>query len=120
MSGFDGKGSIKDKAKYVREALNDPNNKHICHYPGCTANVKPAFWGCMPHWYSLPAWARSMIWATYNPMQEIKKNPSQAYIAVVERVHIWIVATESWNTIRTMASQQREYSENLGVAYLPL
>lgn len=118
MSGFDGKGSIQEKTKYVRGVLNDPLNRHQCHYPGCMNTVKPAFWGCAPHWFALPAWARSMIWATYNPMQEIKKNPSPAYLDVVMRVHIWIIATETWATLRPMVSAGNY--KNLGVEHLPL
>jgi hypothetical protein len=118
MSFGNNHGSIKDKADYVRKALADPRNKHTCHYPGCEAIIKPAYWGCPMHWFSLPAWARSMIWATYNPMQEMKKTPSKNYLDVVERVHIWIIATETWNTLRPMVVG--ENYKNLGVVHHPL
>lgn len=118
MSGFDSTGSIKTKKEWVMAQLNNPNNRHTCHYPGCTASVKPAFWGCPPHWFGLPAWARSMIWATYNPMQEIKKNPSKNYLEVVERVQVWIIATETWNTIAPLVRSGN--CKNLGVEHLPL
>lgn len=118
MSWGDNQGSIKDKVAYVKNALADPNNKHHCHYPGCTAFVKPAFWGCSSHWFALPAWARSMIWATYNPMQEIKKTPSKAYLDVATKIQIWIIATETWATIRPMVDGGN--FQNLGVEFHPL
>lgn len=118
MSWADNKGSIKDKVSYVKNALKDPNNKHHCHWPGCFSLVKPQFWGCMPHWYSLPRELRAMIWATYNPMQEIKKTPSKAYLDVAQKIQVWIVATEVWATIRPMVESGN--FENLGVVFHPL
>lgn len=116
MSGFDNQASMK--VAYVKKALNDPRNKHTCHWPGCNIIVKPAFWGCYNHWMQLPAWARSMIWATYNPMQEIKKNPSKAYIDVVTKVEVWIIAQEVWQTIAPMVRAGN--LQNLGVVHHPL
>lgn len=110
--------SIKDKVNYVIRAKGLAGHSHTCHWPGCQAIVKPQFWGCFPHWNELPAWARSMIWASYTPGQEIKKNPSQGYIEVIERVYIWIMATESWKATEYFV-RQGNY-KNLGVEFHPL
>ncbi len=47
-------------------------------------------WGCKAHWFTLPKYLRDQIWAEYVPGQEITKTPSEAYLAVADRVQIWI------------------------------
>lgn len=112
---------IKGKVDYVLRAKGlDPNQTHLCHYPGCRIPVKPAFWGCQSHWYALPRFLRSMIWATYKAGQEITKDPSPAYLDVAEKVQIWIQAHAAWRTIEPLVRFRTDYSENLGVAHLPL
>lgn len=49
--------------------------------------MPPKMWGCKRHWFMLPKDIRKEIWATYKPGQEIKKNPSPAYIAAADRAH---------------------------------
>lgn len=61
--------------------------RHTCHWPGCEVAVPPKMWGCNRHWSMLPKDIRKEIWATYKPGQEVKKNPSQAYIAAAVRAH---------------------------------
>lgn len=76
------------KADYVREAPFIGG--HLCHWPGCTAQVKPAVWGCRKHWNMLPKRLRDKIWATYWPGQEINKKPSGEYLEVIREVGDWI------------------------------
>lgn len=63
--------------------------KHTCHWPGCTVEVPPKLWGCKPHWFTLPKRLRDKIWATYVPGQEIRKDPSEAYLKVADEVEAW-------------------------------
>jgi hypothetical protein len=63
---------------------------HTCHWPGCTKEVKPAYWGCLNHWYKLPAALRRKIWLAYRPGQEDTKDPSPQYIAVAKEAQEWI------------------------------
>lgn len=70
-------------------AAPDPGG-HICHWPGCTRSVKPAFWGCREHWYMLPPLIRAKIWATYRPGQEVSKTPSPAYLEAARAAEQWI------------------------------
>lgn len=79
---------VKDKVAYVRAAPNP--GLHYCHWPGCFKEVKPAFWGCLPHWYRLPEYFRKKIWQTYMPGQEITKTPSKEYLAVANEIQVWI------------------------------
>lgn len=63
---------------------------HLCHWPGCTREVPPAMWGCRSHWFALPKELRDRIWDAYVPGQEIRKDPSPAYIQVAFEVQDWI------------------------------
>lgn len=65
---------------------------HTCHWPGCSASVPPAMWGCRSHWFRLPKELRDLIWSTYKPGQEVSKDPSLEYVAAAEMVQDWIRA----------------------------
>lgn len=77
-----------EKAEYVKAARMVRG--HICHWPGCKKEVKPALWGCSQHWFRLPQSLRNKIWATYKPGQEETKTPSEAYLKVAREVQDWI------------------------------
>ena len=62
---------------------------HHCHWPGCTKEVPPKLWGCLPHWKALPADLQRRIWATYVPGQEVTKTPSREYLEVADAVQRW-------------------------------
>ena len=64
--------------------------KHTCHWLGCTKEVPPKMWGCSKHWFTLPRWLRNKVWQTYVPGQEIRKDPSEAYLKIIEEVNQWI------------------------------
>lgn len=76
------------KAAYVRAAKQ--TRDHECHWPGCTKQVKPAMWGCAPHWFSLPVEIRNAIWRTFKAGQEKTMTPSAEYIAAAEAAQKWI------------------------------
>jgi hypothetical protein len=80
--------SIAAKVEHVRRA--GQSRKHHCHWPGCTAQVPPAKWGCRPHWYALPVEIRRAIWNSYRPGQEADQRPSEAYVAAARRAQAWI------------------------------
>ena len=63
---------------------------HTGHWPGCTKEVKPAYWGCITHWYKLPQTIRRKIWLTYRPGQENTKDPSREYITAAKEAQEWI------------------------------
>lgn len=85
--------SVGQKADYVRNELKrNATFDHHCHWPGCTKAVPPAMWGCRTHWYRLPLLLRRKIWATYQPGQEITKDPSDRYLRVAHEVQEWIAA----------------------------
>ena len=65
---------------------------HTCHWPGCSVEVEPQFWGCKAHWYTLPKPIRQEIWRHYRKGQEITKDPSDAYIRAAQRAREWIYA----------------------------
>ena len=81
--------SILEKADYVKSAKQ--LRHHTCHWPRCDKQVPPALWGCYPHWRRLPLVIRIAIWNSYKLGQEIKLNPSKAYIEAAKRAQKWIL-----------------------------
>jgi hypothetical protein len=79
---------INEKLKHV---LNQGQTRdHTCHWPGCEKQVPPALWGCTRHWYSLPSYLRTKVWAAYKIGQEIRMDLSDDYIKVMKEVNQWI------------------------------
>lgn len=82
---------MNDKVEHVRAELAKPTPAgHGCHWPGCTADVPPATWGCRRHWAMLPGLIRAGIWATYRPGQETTKTPSRDYVKAARAAQDWI------------------------------
>jgi hypothetical protein len=80
-----------NKYDHVRQAAKTQDaGDHHCHWPGCTAVVAPAMWGCKPHWFKLPIEIRTAIWTAYRPGQEISKTPSRDYLEAADRAQEWI------------------------------
>jgi hypothetical protein len=82
--------SKQDKVKYVLGQKQTRN--HHCHWPGCTAQVPPAVWGCKKHWFKLPRNLREKIWGAYRIGQEVNLTPSREYVKVAIEVQEWIHA----------------------------
>jgi hypothetical protein len=76
------------KADYVRS--QSQTRDHTCHWPDCNQSVPPAMWGCRVHWYRLPKRLRDLIWATYEPGQEVDMTPSAEYLDAAREVQEWI------------------------------
>lgn len=76
------------KAAYVKS--QGQTRAHACHWPGCSAQVPPAMWGCRPHWFMLPPAIRTAIWAAYRPGQEKDMRPSEAYLLAAQDAQAWI------------------------------
>lgn len=53
---------------------------HTCHAIGCSRRVPPRMLFCGPHWELTPKPIRVLVWSTYRLGQEIRKDPSAAYI----------------------------------------
>ena len=62
---------------------------HFCHWPDCEEQVPPELWGCKKHWFALPQELRNKIWAAYVPGQEVRKDPSDAYLEAFEEAYEW-------------------------------
>jgi hypothetical protein len=82
---------MSDKVEHVRAAIREgTHHGHTCHWPGCTAKVPPAAWGCRKHWYKLPLGIRNRIWAAYRAGQEDSKTPSRTYVEAARAAQDWI------------------------------
>jgi len=82
--------TVAEKADYVRQEMRKPAGDHHCHWPGCTAKVPAALWGCKKHWMMLPPRLRGKIWVNFSPGQEIAKTPSRNYVETAMVVRDWI------------------------------
>ena len=88
MPGLGHAAPHRTKAAYVK--AQQQTRSHHCHWPGCTAQVPPAMWGCKPHWFRLPGDLRNRIWRAYRPGQERDMSPSEDYLTVANEVQDWI------------------------------
>lgn len=60
------------------------SNKHPCHAEGCDVEVPPKMLMCLKHWRRVPKLLQQRIWATYVAGQEIRKDPTDAYMEAQE------------------------------------
>lgn len=56
--------------------------EHTCHADMCAKAVPPHMFMCRKHWYMVPRTLRNMIWLEYVPGQEIRKDPTPAYLDI--------------------------------------
>jgi hypothetical protein len=63
--------------------LRDP--VHLCHAIGCNVPVPPKMLMCKPHWYMVPPELRAAVWREYRKGQEIRKDPTRAYLVVMRQ-----------------------------------
>ena len=55
---------------------------HSCHARQCDVSVPPKMLMCRKHWRMVPAPLKRAVWREYVPGQEIRKNPTDAYLEV--------------------------------------
>lgn len=79
---------LAKKVAHVRSAAQ--TRGHVCHWPGCGAEVPPAMWGCKPHWFRLPKVLRDRIWRAYRAGQEEDLDVSESYFEAAKAVQEWI------------------------------
>jgi hypothetical protein len=78
----------EEKVAYVKRQKQ--TRSHVCHWPGCGKQCKPAYWGCFNCWRRLPKYLQDKIWAAYEVGQEATMTPSREYVAVAREVREWI------------------------------
>jgi hypothetical protein len=49
---------------------------------------------CRRHWYELPKATRDAIWDAYVPGQEVRKDPTAAYLDVATEAVDWLARRE--------------------------
>lgn len=55
-------------------------SKHLCHAIDCPTAISPRLLMCLPHWRKVPRDLQQAVWAAYEPGQERRKDPSEAYL----------------------------------------
>jgi hypothetical protein len=58
-----------------------PSPEHHCHASGCKTRVQPRLLMCGRHWRMVPPALQDAVWAAYVRGQEIRKDPTLAYLA---------------------------------------
>jgi hypothetical protein len=71
--------------------------EHHCHWPTCNTPVDEKLFACDAHWYRLPGAIRRAIWNAYQPGQERRKDPSEAYMAAAMAARSWALAHPELN-----------------------
>mgnify|MGYP000482234381 CR=1 FL=1 len=68
--------------------------EHTCHAVGCRVVVAPKLLFCLRHWRLVPKAMQRRVWAAYVPGQEVRKDPTQAYLDVQREVVAYVAALE--------------------------
>lgn len=83
-------------------------SEHHCHAYGCTRTVPPRMLMCAKHWRMVDAKIQRSIWATYVAGQEIRKDPTPAYL-LAQRSAVWCVFVEeggcTWPDVPEVGSE---------------
>jgi hypothetical protein len=66
---------------------------HTCHAEACEVKVHPRFLMCRRHWAMVPPSIQRAVWNAYVPGQEVRKDPTPAYLEVM-RLAIETVAVK--------------------------
>lgn len=112
--------TIDEKREHVLKARQ--TRDHVCHYPGCGKQCKPAFWGCAKCWFKLPKFLRDKVWAAYLPGQEVMGRPSREYVEVAREVQAWIAANDPEAVLRAaslLAIKRRKAAESRQAGLFP-
>lgn len=57
---------------------------HRCHAEACPVAVPPSMLMCRRHWRMVPKALQAEVWAHYVPGQEIRKDPTDTYLAAAQ------------------------------------
>lgn len=87
----DGSRCGDGKADHVRrEMRRGPTRGHDCHWPGgCDVETAAAQFCCYKHWRMIPRYLQQKVWAAYRIGQEVDKNPTREYMAVMREIKQW-------------------------------
>lgn len=67
---------------------------HTCHAKFCKTEVPPKLFMCKKHWFMVPSVLRARVWEEYVPGQEIRKDPTDAYLEVTREAIELVAAKE--------------------------
>lgn len=51
---------------------------------GCQTEIPPKLFMCLKHWRMVPVDCQKQVWQHYVNGQEIRKDPTTAYLAIVQ------------------------------------
>ena len=80
---------------------------HTCHARGCHEAVPERMLMCRRHWRMVPPALQRRVWAEYVPGQEVRKDPTSAYLEVAQAAIDVVFARESSEALRSAAAAQQ-------------
>jgi len=94
---------------------------HTCHADGCSVEVAPAMFACLPHWRMVPKPLQRALTRVYVPGQELTKQPTRAYMLVQMRCRLAIAMKEgSRDVARAICNELRAFLAPLTFQQAPL
>lgn len=90
---------------------------HHCHAEGCSKNIPPKRLMCGRHWRKVPQPIQRLIWLYYRVGQEVRKDPSRAYMAAQRLAVAAVAAQEKKVGVATVAlAESRQWATLAGPA----
>lgn len=80
---------------------------HHCHAVDCPLRIPPRLLFCSRHWFMVPKPLQRLVWKVYKPGQEVRKDPSAAYMVVQGLA----VAHVAWKEGRWTAQYRDDFAQ---------
>ena len=103
-----GRSGLVDRGMMSEGHLSNPMD-HVCHAEGCETRVPPRLLMCPMHWRMVPHQVQRRVWAAYVPGQEVRKDPTRAYMAA----HHLAIAAVAAREGRTEAARRNVEASKL-------
>lgn len=68
--------------------------RHECHAVRCDVPVPERMFMCRRHWAMVPRAMQREVWGVYVEGQEVRKDPTDAYLATTRRVRLHVAELE--------------------------
>lgn len=67
---------------------------HTCHALRCKTTVPPKMFMCAKHWRMVPRPMQDAVWTHYVRGQELRKDPTDAYLKVTREARLYVAEHE--------------------------
>lgn len=84
--------------------------RHTCHAIGCDREVPPRLLMCARHWRMVPTPLQAKVWVHYVPGQEVRKDPTRAYLEAASAAIKAVAEREGYRTVADAPSDVDPFS----------